>query len=144
MFSLHRAHSSLLNKSLQKRTATRKEGGLWMQKDGKQKVKCKFKKKQQSLDFSPCFFRVNAKCVFQDTPKYHQFRIYFLPLLEMLFCHQICWTINLIRLPKDKTPAADLFCFINGKVRLLETLFTVWWSTVKNIWSEGWEVGFDI
>ena len=147
MFSLHSARSSLLNWSSQRRTAARKEGrkgGMCMQKDGKQKAKCKFEKKQQPLDFSPCSFRFNAKRVFQDTLKYHQFRIYFSPLLEVLFCHQPCWTINLIQLPKDKTPAVDLFCVINEKVRLLETLFTVWWSTVKNTWSEGWEIGFNI
>lgn len=123
MFSLHSTCASLLNKSSQRRMAARREGGWgWHAcKRWKAKATCK----NSSLWISALILPYSMPNVYLKTQKYHQFRMYFLPLLEVLFCHQICWTINLIQLPKDKKLAVGLFCFIYEKVRLSGILFIV-------------------
>lgn len=89
-----------------------------MQRDLTPKAKCKSRKTQQSLDFSPYSSRVGAKCVFRDTTKYHQFTICFSPLLNELFCYRICWIINLIQLLNDKKKTVNLFCTMINQDKL--------------------------
>lgn len=83
-----------VHKELQLRGLGTKHAKRWKAKSQMQIQKKKTNKNnQRSLDFSPYSFRFNAKCVFKDTSKYHQFRF--------LFCFCFFAFIGRAVLPSD-------------------------------------------
>lgn len=106
VFSLHSTCASLLNKSSPRRMAVRREG---FKMESKSHMQIQEEKKNSSLWISALILPDSMPNVYLKALKYHQFRIYPLPLLEVLFCHQICWTISPIQSPKDKKLAVYLF-----------------------------------